>query len=55
MSIQISKSDLLHAIRYLRDAAKLYTPAQSTPMANRARLINNLINKLNNKLLTTNK
>lgn len=50
--MEISKTNLTTAIRYLEDAAKLCKPlaSSSTKTANKIRLINNLINKLNSKL-----
>lgn len=43
----LSKTDIKMIVTYLGDAAKLYAAHPSTKMANRARLINKLINKLN--------
>lgn len=50
--MEISKTNLTTAIRYLEDAAKLCKPlaSSSTKTANKIRLITNLINKLNSKL-----
>ena len=42
----LCKTDMEKAIIYLEDAAKLYAASNQSKMANRARLINNLVSKL---------
>ncbi len=42
----LCKTDMEKAIIYLEDAAKLYATSHQSKMANRARLINNLVSKL---------
>lgn len=51
--MDVSKSDVLSAIRFLEDAAALYRAggnASSPAVQNRIRLINNLTRKLKSKI-----
>ena len=50
--VQINKTDLATAIRYLEGALKIYAADTSSRMQDRCRLLNKLINKLNSKLKT---